>query len=288
MTAVPAQLHVLWEHPRRHNIATYPAGSDPGFFYGFEQHFTMEYIDDLQINGYRIIQSDRGFKFGMDAVLLSDFAARGGDPEAEYRSMTGRCICDLGTGTGILPILLAAKTGCLHITGVELQPEMAEMAERSVRLNGLEDRITIICGDIRELRDMRQTQDLVTMNPPYMKSDSGLASAVPSVDDARHENNGTIEDFVRAAALLLKQGGAMYAVYRPDRLTDLLTAMRKHAIEPKVLRTVVPRLGREPNIILVKGVRGGGPCSLKMPPEMVVYEQNGSTYTPELKRIYNV
>ncbi len=246
----------------------------------------MEYIDDLQLKGLRIIQSSQGFKFGMDAVLLSDFAARGGRIDSEYCSLSAKAICDLGTGTGIIPLLLAGKTDCSNITGVEIQPDMADMASRSVELNGLSHRIRILCRDLRDLRDLNQTQDIVTANPPYMKAGAGLSNANPSVEMARHEVCGGLEDFVHTAAMLLKQGGSLYMVYRPDRLTDLIAAMRQFKIEPKVLRMVTPSAGKAPNILLVKGVCGGRPGNLTILPELVVYNADG-TYTQELLTIYN-
>ncbi len=246
----------------------------------------MEYIDDLQLKGLRIIQSSRGFKFGMDAVLLSDFAAREGRIDCPYSVMRTKAICDLGTGTGIIPLLLAGKTDCSNITGVEIQQDMADMAARSVELNGLGHRIRILCRDLRNLGDMNQTQDIVTANPPYMKSGAGLSNANPSVEMARHEVCGGLEDFVHTAAMLLKQGGSLYMVYRPDRFTDLIAALRRFRIEPKVLRMVAPFAGKAPNILLVKGVAGGRPGNLTILPELVVYNPDG-TYTQELLNIYN-
>lgn len=246
----------------------------------------MEYIDDLQLRGLKIIQSDQGFKFGMDAVLLSDFAARAGVPGGEYNTLSNKAICDLGTGTGIIPLLIAGKTQCSRITGVEVQPHMADMAKRSVELNQLTGRVQILCRDLRDLKDMNQTQDIVTANPPYVRAQSGLPNANPSVEMARHEVFGGLEDFVRTSAMLLKQGGVLYMVYRPDRMTDLLYYMRLYKIEPKILRLVVPHGGKAPNIMLVKGVCGGKPGNLVVLPELVVYNQNG-TYTQELLDIYN-
>ena len=246
----------------------------------------MEYIDDLQLKGLKIIQSDQGFKFGMDAVLLSDFGARAGAVGGERQGYANKHICDLGTGTGIIPILLAGKTQCQHITAVEIQPQMADMASRSVELNGLQERVTILCKDLRDLKEMNQTQDIVTANPPYMKAQAGLPNANPSVDMARHEVAGGLEDFVRTAAMLLKQGGALYMVYRPDRLTDLMYLLRKNKLEPKAIRFVVSHKGKAPNVMLIKAVCGGRPGSLAIHPELVVYNADG-TYTAELLDIYN-
>lgn len=246
----------------------------------------MEYIDDLQLNGLRIIQSDQGFKFGMDAVLLSDFAVRGGNPKAEYLAHTTKHMCDLGTGTGIIPILLAGKTDSNHIVGIEIQLQMADMARRSVELNGLTDRVSIICDDLRQVKYLNQTQDVVTANPPYMKVQSGLPNVNPSVDMARHEVAGGLEDFIKTAGLLLKQGGALYMVYRPDRMTDLIYLLRKNKLEPKSIRFVVAHQGKAPNVMLIKAVNGGRPGNLIIHPELVVYNLDG-TYTEELLHIYN-
>lgn len=221
----------------------------------------------------------------MDAVLLSDFAATAGVVGGERQAYTNKRICDLGTGTGIIPILLAGKTESQHITGVEIQPQMADMASRSVEINGLTHRVNIVCKDLRDLREMNQTQDIVTANPPYMKAQAGLPNANPSVDMARHEVAGGLEDFVRTAAMLLKQGGALYMVYRPDRMTDLIYLLRKNKLEPKAIRFVVSHEGKAPNVMLVKAVCGGRPGSLVIHPQLVVYSADG-TYTQELLHIY--
>lgn len=176
-----------------------------------------ERIDELQRNGYRIIQKTNGFCFGMDAVLLSGFAS----------VKPGEKVLDLGTGTGIIPILLEAKTEGSHFTGLEIQAEMAEMASRSVALNRLEDKVSIVQGDIKEVPTLfeKASFDVVTTNPPYMNDSHGLKTR-SSQGDCRHEVLCNLEDVVRAAASALRPGGRLYMVHRPRRLIEILMAMK--------------------------------------------------------------
>ena len=235
-----------------------------------------ERIDDLQRNHYRIIQNPDQFCFGIDAVLLSGFVTL----------RRGETLLDLGTGTGILPILLAAKTEGKHFTGLEIQAEMAEMAGRSVRLNGLSDRIRILEGDLRKASGLfgKASFDVVISNPPYMNQNHGLTNPKDVKAIARHELCCTLEDVIREAAAVVKPGGRFYMVHRPHRLADIFVCMRKYRLEPKRLRFVYPFADAEPNMVLIEGVRGGRPW-LKADPPLVVYRAPG-IYTDEVLEIY--
>lgn len=235
---------------------------------------TTELLDDLQ-NGYFIFQNSEGFKFGIDAVLLADFA----------KECSGRII-DLCSGNGIIPLLLAAKTKVRHIDAVEIQPEMAELAEKSVVYNGLSDRIHIKCLDLKNACTEygRGVFDAVTVNPPYMKSGSGLINEADSKTIARHEIKCTLEDVISAASGLLKPQGRFYMVHRPSRLVDIFCSMRKNKIEPKTIRFAAPKIGREMNLVLVCGIKNAG-CELKTLPPLYVYDENGA-YSKEIDEIY--
>lgn len=191
-----------------------------------------ERIDDLQRNGYRIIQNPEKFCFGMDAVLLSGFA----------RVKRGAQVLDLGTGTGIIPILLEAKTEAAHLTALEIQEESADMARRSVQLNGLEGKIDVVTGDIKEADQLFKAAsfDVVTCNPPYMIGQHGLRNPEEPKAIARHEILCTLEDVVRNAAKLLKTGGSFFMVHRPFRLAEIITVMTQYKLEPKRMQLVYP------------------------------------------------
>ncbi|MBR5474767.1 MAG: tRNA1(Val) (adenine(37)-N6)-methyltransferase [Lachnospiraceae bacterium] len=235
-----------------------------------------ERIDELQRNGYRIIQKKDGFCFGMDAVLLSGFARAG----------KGAKVLDLGTGTGIIPILLRAKTEAAQIKALEIQPEVAEMATRSVVLNGLEDTIEIVQGDICQASQIFGAAqfDVVTSNPPYKLSGHGLPNPDSAKAIARHEVLCTFEDVAREAAKCLKPGGHFYLVHRPERLTELIAMMQKYGLEPKRMKFVHPFVDKEANMVLVDAVRGGKPY-LHMEAPIVVYKEPG-IYTDEIYEIY--
>lgn len=235
-----------------------------------------ERFDDLQRNGYEIIQNPEKFCFGMDAVLLSGFAD----------VKNGGTAVDLGTGTGIIPILMAAKTQASHITGLEIQAESAEMAERSVIHNRLEDRIDIVNGDIKDIKNLFKAGscDTVTSNPPYMIGGHGLKNPDAPKAIARHEVLCTLEDVVAAAGFLLKQQGAFYMVHRPFRLVDIFEKMRKYKIEPKRMRMVHPFADKEPNMVLIEG-RKGGNVQLTVESPLIVYSEVGK-YTQEIYDIY--
>ena len=235
-----------------------------------------ERLDDLQRNGYQIIQKKDGFCFGMDAVLLSGFAA----------VKPGEKAIDLGTGTGIIPILLEAKYEGEHYTGLEIQDEVAEMAARSVALNHLEERVSIVKGDIKEASRLfgAASFDVVTSNPPYMNDAHGLKNPDLPKATARHEVPCTLDDVAREAAKLLRPGGRFYMVHRPHRLIEIITALTKYKLEPKRMKMVHPFVDKEANMVLIEAVRGGK-SMIKVEAPIVVYREPG-VYTQEIYDIY--
>lgn len=235
-----------------------------------------ERIDDLQRNGYRIIQKKKGFCFGMDAVLLSGFA----------RVKEGEVAVDLGTGTGIIPILLEAKTEGKHFTGLEIQEEVAEMASRSVALNGLQDRVAIVRGDIKEASQLfdKASFDVVISNPPYMNDQHGLKNPQEMKAISRHEVLCTLDDVCREAAALLKPGGRFYMVHRPHRLAEIISALKEYKLEPKRMKLVHPFIDKDANMVLIEAVRGGR-SMMKVEAPIIVYKEPG-VYTDEIYTIY--
>ena len=235
-----------------------------------------ERLDELHRNGYKIIQNPERFCFGMDAVLLSGFAS----------ALEGEKVLDLGTGTGIIPILMAAKTPAAHLTGLEIQEESADMARRSVAYNGLEDRIDIITGDIKDAPQIfgASSFDVITTNPPYMIADHGLVNPDEAKAVARHEIKCTLEDVISQSAKVLKPGGRFFMVHRPFRLSEIFTLMSEYKIEPKRMRMVYPYIDAEPNMVLIEGNRGGKP-RLSVEKPLIVYEERGK-YTDEIYDIY--
>lgn len=235
-----------------------------------------ERLDDLQRNGLKIIQKTDGFCFGMDAVLLSGFAS----------VKPGERALDLGTGTGIIPLLLSAKTKGEHFTGLEIQTEIMKMAQRSVALNGLEKKIDIIQGDIKEASRIfgAASFDVVTSNPPYMNDAHGLKNPGDVKAISRHEVLCTLEDVVREGTKALKPGGRFYMVHRPHRLAEIITVMRKYKLEPKRMKFVHPFADKDANMVLIEAVRGGG-AWLKLEPPVIVYKEPG-IYTDEIYEIY--
>ena len=235
-----------------------------------------ERVDDLQRSGLKILQDPGRFCFGMDAVLLSGFVT----------VKRGEKVTDLCTGTGIIPLLLSAKTEAAELTGIEIQPEMADMARRSVEMNGLSGRVRIFCGDLREpgAAGARESRDVVTCNPPYMRAGSGIRNPEDHLALARHEVTCTLADAVKETARLLRNGGRTAWVYRPNRLAELITCFREHHLEPKRLKFVHPFLNREANMVLVEAVKGGG-SFLKTEAPLIVFQENGE-YMPEIREIY--
>lgn len=235
-----------------------------------------ETLDDLQLGGIYVIQKKEAFRFGVDAVLLANFA----------RIKRGMTVIDLCTGTGIIPFVLAGKTEASHIIGVEIQNEMVEMAQRSTQYNKLEDRLEFINGDLKDVMLLKgiPKADVVTVNPPYKLQNSGILNLNDRNAIARHEICCTLEDVIIACRTVLKDNGRMFMVHRPERLADILCTMRKHKIEPKTIRMIHPNTKKPPNIVLVEGQRDGG-AFLKWEPPLYVYNDEGG-YTDELERIY--
>lgn len=237
-----------------------------------------ERLDDLQIKGYQIIQNPGKFCFGIDAVLLSSFA----------KVKRGENVLDLGTGTGILPILLEAKSEGKHFKGLEIQEESADMARRSVEYNHLQEKIEIVTGDIKEAATIFGTVsfDVITTNPPYMIGQHGLPNPESAKAIARHEVLCCLTDILRESAKILKPKGRFYMVHRPFRLAEILAEMQKYGLEPKRMRLVYPYVDKEPNMVLVEGMKGANPRMTVEPP-LIVYEKDGS-YTEELLKMYGM
>lgn len=238
----------------------------------------MEQIDTL-LNGYKLIQDPERFMFGIDAVLLSYFAS------AEIRK--GEKVIDLGTGTGIIPLLLESSSNAAQISALEVQHESADMAKRSVELNNLEDKLTVVEGDIKNVKNIfgRHSFEVVTTNPPYMISEHGRENATDAKSIARHEVLCTLEDIISAADYLLKPHGKLFMIHRPFRLPEIFASMAKHCLEPKRMQLISPSLGKEPNIVLIEARKNANP-RLKILPELQVYSAVGE-YSEDVKKIYD-
>ncbi len=237
-----------------------------------------ERIDDLEINNLKIIQNTEGFCFGIDSVLLSNFA---GNIKKQSK------VLDLGTGTGIIPILLCAKTQLKKVVGVEIQEEVYEMAKRSIELNNLNDKFEVINANILELNKIfnKNTFDVVITNPPYKKKNTGILNENNKKIISRHEVTATLEDFIKIAKDMLKDKGEFYMVHRPDRLVDIISIMRNYKIEPKQLRFVYSDKNQPANLVLVKGIKNARPF-LKIEKNLYIYDEN-KNYSEEIKKIYN-
>ena len=240
--------------------------------------YPYERVDDLQRNGYRIIQNPDWFCFGMDAVLLSAFAS----------VKPGEQVLDMCTGTGVIPILLEARTEGSSFTGLEIQEPVAEMARRSVVLNRLNEKVSIVNGDVKEASSIfgRASFDIVTCNPPYMNNQHGLQNPSAPKAIARHELLCTFDDVAREAAACLRPGGRFYLVHRPRRFMDLITTLRVYKLEPKRMRFVHPFADREANMVLIEAFRGGG-VQMHVDPPLVVY-RDVNEYTDEVRRLYEM
>lgn len=235
-----------------------------------------ERIDELQRKDYHIIQNPERFCFGMDAVLLSSFA----------KVRPGERVLDLGTGNGVIPILLEAKTEGEKFFGLEIQEESADLARRSVELNELEYKIEIVTGDIKEAVDIfgAASFHVITMNPPYMIGNHGLVNAADAKAIARHEITCSLEEMILQASKVLKFKGRFYMVHRPFRLAEIMSLMVKHHVEPKRMRFVHPYVDKEPNMVLIEGLKGGN-SRITVEPPLIVYSEPG-VYTEELKKMY--
>jgi len=236
-----------------------------------------ERIDDLQCKGLKIIQNPKGFCFGIDAVLLSNFC------EIKKDST----VVDLGTGTGIIPILIAGKSRAKKIYGIEIQRDVADMAKRSVKLNNLQDRIEIIQDDLKNVFQYIEANsvEVVTSNPPYMPSGKGLQNTTDAKTVSRHEVMCTLEDVIKTASRLLKHHGEFYLVHRPHRIVDIICLCREYKLEPKKIRFVHPNKNKKPNLLLIKAVKAANPEVRFLDP-LYIYEDNGE-YTQELLDIYS-
>lgn len=235
-----------------------------------------EVIDDLQINGLHIIQKKNGFKFGVDAVLLSDFA----------KDTLSKRTMDLCTGTGIVPLLLSAKTKTPDIYAVEIQPNICSMAQRSVIYNSLEDRIHIDNIDLKKAPEKygRSSFDKITCNPPYIKSGCAIINELDTKTISRHEVMCTLEDVISVSAMLLEPKGHFFMIHRPSRLVDIVYLMKKYSLEPKRMRFVHSYPNAVPNLLLIEGIARGG-SELKLMPPLYIYNDDG-TYSQEINKIY--
>lgn len=237
-----------------------------------------ERIDDLEYKGLKIIQKEDGFCFGIDAVLLSDFAK-------EIRNNSE--ILDLGTGTGILSILLSAKTNLKKIYGIEIQEEVADMAKRSVELNHLEEKIEIINKNIKELKERfeKNSFDAIVTNPPYKKINTGKANETENKYIARHEVTANLEDFIKISFDLLKDKGSFYMVHRPERLAEMIYLLKQYKLEPKKIRFVHSNTEQEPKLVLIKAVKNAKEF-LTVEKPLFIYDKQGN-YTEEIMKIYH-
>lgn len=250
-----------------------------------------ERIDNLEYKNLKIIQNKNGFCFGIDSVLLADFAK---DIKTNAKGV------DLGTGTGIISILLAAKTNLSNIIGVEIQKDVADMAKRSVQLNKMQNKIEIINCNIKELLENNENDkdiiekkhkklsmekfDFIVTNPPYKKLETGKVNDNEYKYISRHEVTANLEDFIKVARFLLKDKGDFYMVHRPDRLVDIIEVMRRYKLEPKKIRLVYSTIDKAPTLVLVKGVKNAKPF-LKLEKPLIVYNTDGE-YTDEIFKIY--
>lgn len=238
-----------------------------------------ERIDDLQYKGLKIIQNEKSFCFGIDAVLLSDFAKG---------IKSDSTVVDLCTGTGIIAILLEAKTNAKKIFAVEIQKEMAEMANRSVIMNNQQDKIEVINEDLNKLDSVlkKASVDAITVNPPYKKCGCGVINDIDAKTISRHEVMCTLEDVIKMSEYLLKPSGSIYMIHQTERLVDVLAVMRKEKLEPKRIKFIHPSAGKAPNLFMVEGVKHGK-AFLKVEEPIYVYDEKGN-YTKTINDIYNI
>lgn len=237
----------------------------------------MERIENIGFGNLKLIQDPQQFCYGVDAVILSDFAT-GLNPDM-------KSAVDLGTGNGIIPFILCHKNKTVSVTGIDVQEQAIDLAKRSCKINGLDDRICFINADVLTLVDEgNSTVDTVTCNPPYFIKGGAIPSSNKAKFIARHETSAVAEDFIKAAACLLERKGHFFMVHRPSRLADLFYYCRKHGLEPKNMRLVVPKPGQEANIVLLHCIKGGGK-ELNVMKELAVYDENGN-YSEEIQRIY--
>lgn len=236
-----------------------------------------ERIDDLGVKNLKIIQNKDWFCFGIDAVLLANYAKK---------IKKNSYVLDLGTGTGIIPILLCGKTQLKKIVGIEIQKQVCDMAKRSIAYNKLEERFEIICDNILNIEKyyQKQTFDVVVTNPPYKKQGTGMTNMSENKKISRHEITANIDDFIKIAKDMLKDKGELYMVHHPERLVDIFSSMRKYQVEPKEIRFVCSKEGEMPKLVLIKGIKNARPF-LKIMSNLYIYQKNGE-YTQEIKDMY--
>ncbi|KEJ04047.1 hypothetical protein N494_00325 [Clostridium botulinum A2B7 92] len=237
-----------------------------------------ETLDDLQLKGIHVIQEKQAFRFGIDAVLLANFPT----------IRNGAKVVDLCSGTGIIPFILAGKTNASNIIGIEIQKEIADMANRSIKYNNLQEKVKFIEGDLKNLKLLKDIEkvDVVTVNPPYKTQGTGIININDKNAISRHEICCTLDDVVKAAKVLLKDKGKLYMIHRPDRIVDIMNVMRKYYIEPKLIRTIHPAVDKAPSMILIEGQKNGGKF-LKWDRPLYIYDENNK-YTNEVKKIYGM
>lgn len=236
-----------------------------------------ERIDDLGVKNLKIIQNKDWFCFGIDAVLLANYAKK---------IKKNSYVLDLGTGTGIIPILLCGKTQLKKIVGIEIQEQVCDMAKRSIEYNKLEERFEIICDNILNMEKYypKQTFDVVVTNPPYKKQGTGITNTSENKKISRHEITANLDDFIKIAKDMLKDKGELYMVHHPERLVDIFSSMRKYQIEPKEICFVCSKEGEMPKLVLIKGIKNASPF-LKIVSNLYIYQKNGE-YTQEIKDMY--
>lgn len=238
-----------------------------------------ERIDDLQYKGLKIIQDNSGFCFGIDSIILTEFAK-------DIRE--NAIVIDMGTGTGVIGTLLCEKTKLKKVIGIEIQQDVADMAIRSIKMNKLEEKFEVVNQNIKDIFEKKVLSknyaDVVITNPPYKKYGEGLQNVNKKKLISRHEITATLSDFIETAAKLLKDKGSFYMVHKPERLADIIEIMRKNKIEPKKIRLVYPNKEKKCNLILIKGIKGGNKF-LEIESPLCVYDDNGE-YSKEIKDIY--
>lgn len=237
-----------------------------------------ERIDYLDIKDYKIIQDKNGFCFGIDAVLLGNYV----------KGRQKDIVVDLGTGTGVIPLIVEGKQGVKKIYGIEIQEEVAEMAKRTISMNKLEEKIEILNIDLNNITDYigLESVDIVTSNPPYMSVEEGFQNENNAKSISRHEIKCNIDQVCQAASKVLRFHGKFYMVHRPSRLVDIFVAMRSNNVEPKKIKFIYPKLGKKPNLVLIQGTKGGNPEILTEEP-LIVYNEDGK-YTDEVLKIYGL
>lgn len=235
----------------------------------------MERIDDLQYKGLKIIQNTNGFCFGVDSVLLTEFAKD---------MKKNKTIVDLGTGTGIIGILLSKKVEASKVIGIEIQKDVAEMALRSVELNNLQNIMQILNEDVKSLSLEKNSFDYVVTNPPYKKIGTGIINKEDKQIISRHETTVNLDEWLKVASNLLKDNGAIYMIHRPERLNEIIENLRKYRLEPKRIRFVYPKVSKDANLVLIKAVKYAN-SFLKVEKPLIIYNEDGS-YTDEILKIY--